>query len=295
MALALLAATPASDTLRRNPAGRLLAMTADRLADSPALTPARTVDFNADLGESFGLYHYGADEELLPLLSSANVACGFHAGDPSVMRRTVSLARHHGVAVGAHVGFPDLLGFGRRRLLASPAQVKDYVTYQIGALQAFLHAEGLPLHHVKPHGALYMMALEDPALARAIAEAVCAAGAILQIYTIRGSALDEAANHLGLQVVPEFFSDRGYHSDGAVKMFDWTLEEAGGTPEAIGQRVVRMLQQGTVPALGGGEARVTAQTVCVHSDTPGAPALARAIRQALATAGIQVGPCRQPR
>src|SRR5215471_10776100 len=140
-------------------------------ADQPPTPPCRSVDLNADLGESFGLYRYGADEELLPLLSSANVACGFHGGDPSVMRRTVALARQHGVAVGAHPGFPDLLGFGRRRLLASPAQVKDYVTYQIGALEAFLRAEGLPLHHVKPHGALYMMALEDTGLARAIAEA----------------------------------------------------------------------------------------------------------------------------
>src|SRR5438552_521155 len=143
--------------------------------DRPVLphhpVPRRSVDFNADMGESFGLFRYGADEDLLPLLSSVNIACGFHAGDPSVMRQTVTLSHRHGVAVGAHVGFPDLLGFGRRRLQASPAQVKDYVTYQIGALQAFLRAEGLPLHHVKPHGALYMMALEDEALARAVAEA----------------------------------------------------------------------------------------------------------------------------
>jgi UPF0271 protein len=249
------------------------------------------VDLNADMGESFGLYHYGADEELLPFLSSANIACGFHAGDPSVMRRTVALARQQGVAVGAHVGFPDLLGFGRRRLLATPAQVKDYVTYQIGALQAFAQVEGLTLHHVKPHGALYMMALEEEALAQAIAEATQTTGARLQLYTIKNSALDVAATRLGLQVVPEFFADRGYHADGAVKMFDWTLEEAGGTAEAIGKRVVRVLQDGTVAAIGAGEARAVAETVCVHSDTPGAPALARAIRQALAAAGIQVAPC----
>jgi UPF0271 protein len=249
------------------------------------------VDFNADMGESFGLYRYGADEELLPFLSSANIACGFHAGDPSVMRRTVALARQQGVAIGAHVGFPDLLGFGRRRLLASPAQVKDYVTYQIGALQGFVQAEGLTLHHVKPHGALYMMALEEEALAQAIAEATQTAGARLQLYTIKDSALDAAATRLGLQVVAEFFADRGYHADGVVKMFDWTLEEAGGTAEAVGRRVVRVLWDGTVAAIGGGEARAVAETVCVHSDTPGAPALARAIRQALAAAGIKVAPC----
>jgi UPF0271 protein len=248
------------------------------------------VDLNADLGESFGLYRYGADEELLPLLSSANVACGFHGGDPSVMRRSVALARQHGVAVGAHVGFPDLLGFGRRRLHATAAQVKDYATYQIGALEAFLHAEGLPLHHVKPHGALYMMALEDEGLARALADATAAAGRELQLYTIEGSAMADAAARVGLQVVAEFFADRGYHADGSVKMFDWTLEEAGGTPENIGRRVVGVLHQGTVAAIGGGQARVRAQTVCVHSDTPGAPAIARAIRQALAAAGIEVCP-----
>ncbi len=265
-------------------------MTMDRTPNSPPATAVRSVDLNADLGESFGLYRYGADEELLPLLSSANVACGFHAGDPSVMRRTVGLARRHGVAVGAHVGFPDLLGFGRRRLLASADQVKDYVTYQVGALHGFLRAEGLPLHHVKPHGALYMMALEDPALARAVAEAVAAAGQGLQIYTIRGSSLDDAATGLGLPVVAEFFADRGYHGTGAVKMFDWTLAEAGGTAEAIGRRVVGAVRDGTVAAIEGGQIRVAARTVCVHSDTPGAPAIARAVRGALAAAGIVVCP-----
>ena len=266
-------------------------MAAAQAATPPVTAPRRGADLNADLGESFGPYRYGADEELLPLLSSANIACGFRAGDPSVMRRTVALARQHGVAVGAHVGFPDLLGFGRRRLQASPAQVMDYVTYQVGALQAFLRAEGVLLHHVKPHGALYMMALEDGDLARAVAEATLAACEDLQVYTIPGSAMDDAATRLGLQVVPELFADRGYHADGSVKMFDWTLAEAGGTAAAMGQRVLRALQQGTVAALGGGEARVEAETVCVHSDTPGAPEIARAIRQALAAAGIAVRPC----
>jgi UPF0271 protein len=248
------------------------------------------VDLNADLGESFGVYRYGADDELLPLLSSANVACGFHGGDPSVMRRTVALARQHGVAVGAHVGFPDLLGFGRRRLLASPDQVRDYTTYQIGALKAFLHEAGLPLHHVKPHGALYMMALEDEALARAVVEATWAAGRELFLYTIKGSATDHAANRLGLRVVPEFFADRGYRADGTVKMFDRCLDEAGGTPEAIGQRVLQAVRQSTVAAIDGGMAHVMAETVCVHSDTPGSPQIARAIRKFLADAQIAVIP-----
>jgi UPF0271 protein len=247
------------------------------------------IDLNADMGESFGSFRYGADEELIGFLSSANIACGFHAGDPTVMRRSVALARTHGVAVGAHVGFPDLLGFGRRRLEVRPVDLKDYVTYQIGALQAFLHAEGLPLHHVKPHGALYMMALEDAALARAIVEAILGQGGRPLIYTIAGSAMAEAAGQHGLHVVPEFFADRGYRADGTVKMFDWSLEEAGGTPENIGRRVVRMIREGRVAAMDGGEAVISAQTVCVHSDTPGSPQIARAIREALAVAGIKVG------
>lgn len=259
-------------------------MTTDR-------TAPRRVDLNADMGESFGLYRYGADEGIIGFLSSANIACGFHGGDPTVMRRSVALARQHGVAVGAHVGFPDLLGFGRRTLGAKPAHVKDYVTYQIGALQAFLRAEGVPLHHVKPHGALYMMALDDEPLARAIVEASLAAAENLQMYTIAGSALADAAGRLGMQVVSEFFADRGYYADGTVKMFDWTLDEAGGSAERIGQRVLRLLQQGTVAAIDGGEAQIEAETVCVHSDTPGSPEIVAAIRQALRAANIEVGVC----
>jgi UPF0271 protein len=246
------------------------------------------IDFNSDMGESFGLYRYGADEEVIRHISSANIACGFHGGDPTVLRRTVALAGRHGVAVGAHVGFPDLLGFGRRRLDVRPADVKDYVTYQIGALQAFLHAAGMPLQHIKPHGALYMMALEDEALARAIVEAALEADAGLKMYTIRDSATDVVARRCGMRAVAEFFADRGYHSDGRVKMFDWTLAEAGGTPAAIAGRVLRLLQQGMVAALEGSEVRLTAETVCVHSDTPGAGEIAAAIRQALGTAGIAV-------
>jgi 5-oxoprolinase (ATP-hydrolysing) subunit A len=247
-----------------------------------------TVDLNADMGESFGLYRYGADEDLLPHITSANLACGFHAGDPCVMRRGVALAKRHDVAIGAHVGFPDLLGFGRRNLGVKPADLKDYVTYQLGALGAFLKAAGVPMRHLKPHGALYMMALEDESYAQAIAAATREYDDRLMIYTLAGSAMDAAARALGLRSVPEFFADRGYFADGRVKMFDWNLAEAGGTPEAIGRRVVRMLQLGKVAALAGGEATIRAETVCVHSDTPGSPAIAQAIRQALAAASIAV-------
>jgi UPF0271 protein len=250
------------------------------------MTPS--IDLNSDMGESFGPYRYGADEEIIGHISSANLACGFHAGDPTVMRRTVALAKQHGVAIGAHCGFPDLLGFGRRRLDVKPAHVKDYVCYQIGALQAFLRAEAVPLHHVKPHGALYMMALEDEALSRAIIEAALEADEGLKIYTIRGSATDTVARRCGMQSVAEFFADRGYFADGTVKMFDWTLAEAGGTPDRIGQRIVRLLQQGTVAAMDGTEVQMAAETVCVHSDTPGSPQIAQAIRQALGGAKIAV-------
>jgi UPF0271 protein len=248
----------------------------------------QTIDLNADMGESFGLYRYGADEEVIGHISSANVACGFHGGDPTVMHQTVALAKRHGVAVGAHFGFPDLLGFGRRRLDVKPAQLKDYVTYQIGALQAFLRVEGVPLHHVKPHGALYMQALKDDALARAIVEASLAADEKLMIYTIKGSATDEAARRYGMRSIPEFFADRGYFADGRVKMFDWSLAEAGGTPEQIGQRVIGLLRQGTVAALDGGTACLVAETICVHSDTPGAGQIVQAIRAAIAQAHVGV-------
>jgi UPF0271 protein len=247
-----------------------------------------TIDLNADMGESFGLYRYGADEEVIRHISSANVACGFHAGDPTVMRHTVALARQYGVAVGAHFGFPDLLGFGRRRLDVKPAHLKDYVTYQIGALQAFLRIEGVPLHHVKAHGALYMQALEDDLLARAIVEASLGADEDLLIYTIKGSATEAAAHRCGMRAVAEFFADRDYHADGRVQMFDSTLARTGGPPELIAERVVELLQQGTVRALEGGAVRLVAETICVHSDTPGAGPIVQAVRQALAQVQIAV-------
>lgn len=249
---------------------------------------ARSIDLNCDMGESFGLFRYGADDEMLPLASSANIACGFHAGDPVVMRRTVARAKELGVAIGAHVGFPDLLGFGRRSMRVNPSDLKNYVTYQIGALDGFVRAAGARLHHVKPHGALYMMALEDREISRAIVEATLEHDEKLMIYTIRDSETHREADRQGLRVVPEFFADRGYHADGRVKMFEWNIAEAGGTPRVIGQRIVRLLREGTVKAIEGGEVAVEAETVCVHSDTPGAPAIARAIRQALKRARVVV-------
>jgi 5-oxoprolinase (ATP-hydrolysing) subunit A len=247
-----------------------------------------SVDLNCDMGESFGPYRHGADGEVISFISSANIACGFHGGDPSVMRNSVALARNYGVAVGAHVGFPDLLGFGRRNLQVRPAELKDYVTYQVGALQAIAKAQGLRVLHVKPHGAMYMMALEDEQMSRAILEAVIEQDETLSIYTIEDSATFLMAGKLGLRTVSEFFADRGYRSDGTVKMFDWNLDEAGGTPEAIGARVARLILTGKVAAMDGTEITMRPQTVCVHSDTPRAPEIVRAIRDDLKNAGIDV-------
>jgi 5-oxoprolinase (ATP-hydrolysing) subunit A len=243
----------------------------------------RTFDFNADLGESFGLWLRGADDALMTVISSANVACGFHAGDPATMRRAVESARRHGVAVGAHPGLPDLLGFGRRAMAISPADAADYVRYQVGALAAFVHHAGMTLHHVKPHGALYMMALEDAPLARAIVEAVDE----LPIYTLAGSELWRAAEAAGVPAVAEFFADRPLRSDGSVVMFDWQ-ELFTPTPDAVGERVRGLVATGSVASLEGDPVAVTAATICVHSDTPGAGELGPVVRAAVEAGGAAV-------
>jgi 5-oxoprolinase (ATP-hydrolysing) subunit A len=247
----------------------------------------RSVDFNADLGESFGLWQRGADDALMRVISSANVACGFHAGDPGAMRRAVASARDHGVAVGAHPGLPDLLGFGRRRMDVASGDVTDYVRYQVGALAAFARAAGVPLHHVKPHGALYMMALDDVRVARAIAEAVAEFGEGLPVYTLAGSELWHAAHAAGLLPVAEFFADRPIRRDGTVVMFDWQ-ELFDPTPEGVAERVRSLVATGAVDSLEGEAVTVTADTVCVHSDTPGAGEIGPAVRAAVEAAGAAV-------
>jgi 5-oxoprolinase (ATP-hydrolysing) subunit A len=243
----------------------------------------RAFDFNADLGESFGPWERGADDVLMTVISSANVACGFHAGDPGAMRRAVQSAQRHGVAVGAHPGLPDLLGFGRRAMALTPGDAADYVRYQVGALAAFAEAAGTALHHVKPHGALYMMALDDARLARAIVEVV----GELPIYTLAGSEMWRAAEAAGVPAVAEFFADRPIHSDGTVVMFDWQ-ELFTPTPEAVAERVRSLVTTGAVASLEGDPVAVTATTICVHSDTPGAGALGPAVRGAIEAGGAVV-------
>ena len=240
----------------------------------PGPTAVRTLDLNCDLGESFGVYRYGADEAVMPLVTSANVACGAHAGDPRTMAASVELAARHGVAVGAHVGLTDREGFGRRMIAVTAQEVHDLCLAQMGALSGFTRAAGVPLMHLKLHGALYMMAMGDPELAEAVSRAARAFDAGLRVLALPGSALAGAAEVYGLTVVEEFFADRPYR-DGTVRMFGWTPEELG-PPDAAGDRVEAMLGD---PAFG------SVTTVCVHSDTPGAPELLGAVRARLRSLG----------
>jgi UPF0271 protein len=224
----------------------------------------------------------------MKVISSANVACGFHAGDPATMRVAVETAVHYGVGVGSHPGLPDRLGFGRRRMEVSPGDVADYVTYQTGALRAFAAAAGVPLHHVKPHGALYMMACDDGPLARAIVESVARIDEGLPVYTLAGSEVWHAADRAGVLPVAEFFADRPMRRDGSVVMFGWQ-ELFEPTPEAVAERVREFVTTGAVTSLEGEAVAVTAASICVHSDTPGAGRIGPAVRAAIEGAGHQVG------
>lgn len=248
----------------------------------------RSIDVNSDMGESFGVYRYGEDEAIVRSISSGNLACGFHASDPTVMAKTIALAHDHGVAVGAHFGYRDLVGFGRRNLSVRPSDLKNDVACQLGALGALAKAQGVTLHHAKAHGALYMMALEDNDLSLAIVEAVSEFDDSLMVYTVAGSATDRMARRKGLRVVPELFADRPYFADGQVKMFGWSLEEVGGSPEAIGERVRRLVTDGVLPSVDGQDITPTFETICIHSDTPGSPHIAEEVRKALTAGGVQV-------
>lgn len=236
------------------------------------------VDFNSDLGESYGWWERGADTVMMTCISSANVACGFHAGDPTVMRTAVTRALAHGVAIGAHPGYPDLLGFGRRALDVAPADVRNYVLYQVSALNGFVRAAGARLSHVKPHGALYMAALDDARTAAAVCEAVAeSADSQLPVFTLAGSEMAAAASAKGLPVVTEFFADRPLRGDGSVVMFGWA-EVFTATPGSVAARVREFLTTGRVTTLDGNTVPVAAESVCVHSDTPGADLIGPAVR-----------------
>lgn len=247
------------------------------------------IDLNSDLGESFGPWKMGVDEALMTSITSANVACGFHAGDPGVLRKTIALAVKHGVAVGAHPGFPDLVGFGRREMQMSPGDVEDMVLYQVAAIAGIARTAGVALQHVKAHGALYNMAAKDPALAAAIARAVAAFDRSLILFGLPGSALLREGERAGLPVAAEIFADRAYEPDGSL-----TPRTRPGSvihdPEQVVARAVRMVTTGRVVATTGQEIPLTADTICLHGDTPGSAELARAIRAALEAAGVTIAP-----
>jgi UPF0271 protein len=254
----------------------------------------RRIDLNADMGESFGPWPMGHDERLMSSITSANIACGFHAGDPQVMRRTLGLARTHGVAVGAHPGFPDLVGFGRREMRASPAEIEDFVLYQVAALAGMARAEGLTLQHVKAHGALYNMAAGDETLAAAIARGVAAFDRSLILFGLPNSALLTAGRAAGLRVAAEAFADRAYDPDGSLQ----SRSKPGSVihdPQTVVARAVRMVTTGAVVATNGTTIALEADTLCLHGDTPGAADLAARVREALEQAGVQVTSIIAPR
>lgn len=245
------------------------------------------VDLNCDMGESFGLYKLGNDDDLLEYVTSVNIACGLHAGDPSTMRRMLGSAIEKGVATGAHPGYPDMQGFGRRFIEVSPQEAYDFVVYQIGALQGFAHALGGRLQHIKPHGALYNAAAIDGSLAEAIAAAARDVDDGLILFGLSGSELIAAGEKAGLRTANEAFADRTYQSDGTLtsrRRPDALVTE----PEEAVAQAIRIVKQGKVRTTDGADVEVHADTICIHGDRPDAVALARLIRQRLESDGIEV-------
>jgi UPF0271 protein len=252
----------------------------------------KQIDLNSDVGESFGNYKLGLDEAVIPLISSANIACGFHAGDPAVMKRTIAIAKDNGVALGAHPGFPDLIGFGRRSMDVSLEEIKDYITYQIGALQAFATAQGMKLQHVKPHGALYNMAVQNFDIWDAVAEAISALDSDLILFVLAGSGRKEleaiGAKH-GIRIAYEFFGDRAYNPDGSLV----SRKEPGAVihdHQFVAEKVLKMVTEGTVVCINDSEIEMAVDTICVHGDNPKAVQLVKNIRETLEAAGVEIAP-----
>lgn len=245
------------------------------------------IDLNADLGESFGRWQLGDDAALVPLISSANVACGFHAGDPLTLRTTVRAAAAAGVVVGAQVGYHDLAGFGRRYLDVAADELTADVLYQLGALEGICRAEGTSVRYLKPHGALYHAVSTDPVQAGAVVDAVVAWQPGLPIVGLPGSVFLDLAARAGLRAIREAFADRGYRADGSLV----SRREPGavlGDPDEVADRVVRMVTTGLIPTVDGGTTPFAADSICLHGDSPGAVAMARAVRVALAAADVRV-------
>ena len=245
------------------------------------------VDLNADLGESFGAYTIGMDREVLKYISSANVACGFHAGDPVVMQKTVLLAKELGTRVGAHPGYPDLMGFGRRNMTVSPAEAKAYVKYQVGALLAFTRSAGMKMQHVKLHGAFYNMSAKNDALAEAVCEGIYETDPELIVLGLAGSAHIKAAKALGLRAASEVFADRAYQSDGSLVPRSQPGSMVHDRDEAIA-RTIRMVKEGVVTTIDGIDIPISADSICVHGDNPDAVGFVKDIRDRLEAEGVTI-------
>jgi UPF0271 protein len=248
------------------------------------------IDLNSDLGESFGAWRMGDDSAMLDVVSSANVACGFHAGDPAGILRTLRAAAERGIAIGAHVGYRDLVGFGRRNMDPTSDELIGDVIYQIGALKGLAAAAGTRVTYVKPHGALYNTIAFDTRQASDVIAAILAVDATLALVALAGSPLIAQARAAGLTVVAEAFADRGYTADGALV----SRREAGAVlhdPDVIAKRMVRLVREGVLEAIDGTMTKIDAQSICVHGDSPGAVAIAQRLRSALEEAGIAIGPC----
>ena len=246
------------------------------------------IDISCDMGESVGPWKMGFDEEMMPYISSANVAGGFHAGDPTTMRKTVALAKDHGVAVGVHPGYRDLVGFGRREMDVPPDEIHDEIIYQLGALREFARYYDLEVQHVKPHGALYMVAARDEELSRAIIEAIQRVDPGLLLFCMRASVTYELARKMDQPVVAEFYADREYNDDGQIVFTRSVAEELD--PGEVGDRVVRAVTEGKVKTESGRDIDVASDSVCVHGDTPSAVKLAEAIVRKLKENGIEIRP-----
>jgi 5-oxoprolinase (ATP-hydrolysing) subunit A len=252
-------------------------------ADRPVL------DVNVDMGESYGRWELGDDAAIMPFISSASIACGFHGGDPGTMRRTVRTAIEHGVQLGAHIALPDLLGFGRRRMAISPEDLRDYATYQIGALAAFAASEGGALGHVKPHGALYAMCVGDPELAGAVARAIADIDRDLLLVLLNADVAPAVEEH-GVRLVTEAFVDLEYGPDGVMVI---EPRKRAWDPERVARRAVRVARDHVIDAQDGRDVPTDAQTICIHGDGPNAVEIARTVKAALEEAGVALAPLAQ--
>jgi 5-oxoprolinase (ATP-hydrolysing) subunit A len=243
------------------------------------------IDLNADMGESFGMYTMGNDEAFMKYISAANVACGFHAGDSSVMKKTVGFAKQYGVHVGAHPGLPDLQGFGRREMNLTPDEVYCDVMYQMGALKAFVEAAGLRLHHVKPHGSLYGMVHRREEVAQAVCQAIKDLDPSLYLYIMKKGVVATVAQGMGVRKVFELYADLGYDSEGNLVI---TRHHGAHDPVQVADRVLRMVKDGQVKSEDGNEISIEGTSVCVHADTPGALSIVKAVRGILEDNGVEV-------